>query len=131
MELVAHPRRYVTLNGSLWIKDIIVQESIVRGSHLAMLRRVVVVSYVGVSATMQALSTIALFEVEDCKRAHVSNTIYVDSELPEEIDNLIAAVRETEPENERRNNDAENLFKEDDYLKLIECGKLHFDLVAM
>jgi hypothetical protein len=29
MELVAHPRRYVTLNSSLRIEDVIIQESIV------------------------------------------------------------------------------------------------------
>jgi len=128
---MAHPWGYVSLNSSLRIEDVIVQESIVGSSHLAMLRRIVIVPYVGVSASMQGFPTIALFKVKDCKRAHVSNTIHMDGELPEEIYNLVAAIRQTKPENERCNDDAENLLEEDHNFQLIKCRKLSLDLIAV
>jgi hypothetical protein len=77
------------------------------------------------------LSTTTLFEVKDCKRAHVSNSIHVNSELPEEVYDLVAAIRQTKPENEWGNNDAENLFEEDHDLQLIESGKFPLDFVAV
>jgi hypothetical protein len=41
-----------------------------------------------------------LLEVEDCKTAHITNTINVDSELSEKIDDPVTALWQRPPKNE-------------------------------
>src|SRR5579862_598460 len=55
----------------------------------------------------------------------------MDSKLPEEVHESVAALRQAKPEDERRENNAQHFLNEDDDFHLVEHRELSPDLVAM
>ena len=72
---------------------------------------------------------IGLLEVELGKTADVSDTINVNREFPEKINDTVGALREREPKDEGGKDDAEKLINEDGNLEGVKAHEFTFYLV--
>ena len=109
--LWSHPWRKMSWNTGPGVQRIIIQKSIVGCCHFPMLGSIIVVPNICIDSAMR-LSALAhtFLEVEYSKRAHITNAIDMERELPKEVDNLLTALRQTEPEDKRRDYNTQYLF---------------------
>lgn len=119
-------------NASSWIERIVVQKTIVGCCHFSMLGSVIVLPNICVNTPLRLCRfTHALFEVEYSKRAHIPDTVHMKRELSEKVDDLLAALRQAEPEDKWSDYNTQDFFQKYDYLELIKSRELPFDFIAM
>jgi len=72
-----------------------------------------------------------LLKIKHSEAANISHTVNVHGELPEEIDDAVAALGQREVQDKGCEKDAKDLFNEDCQLHRIQLHKLPFDLIAV
>jgi len=70
------------------------------------------------------------FEIKNSKTADISNSIHMDRELAEKIDDLVAAIWERKPKQERRGQHTQYFLHKYGYLQIIQRTKLSFNLIV-
>jgi hypothetical protein len=68
------------------------------------------------------------FKMKFSKAAHVTNSIDVNSEFSEKVDNLVTIIRQRKPQDKWRCQYTQNFLQKDQDLQIIECAELSFDL---
>ena len=80
----------MTWNPCLWINHVVIEEPVVRCRHFAMLRGIIVFASIFANPMVELVT--GSLKIKDCKGTDIAETVDMDSKLPKEVDDLVAAV---------------------------------------